>query len=315
MGYPPGTLDKAARIFDSGAGYSQLKVPSKRVRFRRVMRPTTALDAMLKLLRQCLERELSFSPQDCLHGCVKKRGILSNARVHLGQKVVLRLDIRRFFESISLQQVKSALQAGGLDEDSALLLGRCTTLDGHLPVGFSTSPFLANLVFDPTDSVLRSFALEHSLNYTRYVDDLTFSGNYIDDEIRIQIESLIEAHGWTIQNKKTRFMRAGHAQYVTGLSVNDPSGPHIPRHVKRFLRLEIHHVAVSGFAASSLGKRKLLGHINNVKHVNPDLGSELHAALKATGLLTGRREGEDEGLEEYFDDELFWEELGVSDEF
>jgi hypothetical protein len=33
--------------------------------------------------------------------------------------------------------------------------------------------------------------------------DLTFSGNYIDDEIRIQIESLIEAHGWTIQNKKT----------------------------------------------------------------------------------------------------------------
>jgi hypothetical protein len=61
--------------------------------------------------------------------------------------------------------------------------------------------------------------------------------------------------------------------------------------VKRFLRLEIHHVAVSGFAASSLGKRKLLGHINNVKHVNPDLGSELHAALKATGLLTGRREG------------------------
>jgi hypothetical protein len=88
-----------------------------------------------------------------------------------------------------------------------------------------------------------------------------------------------------------------------------------PRHVKRFLRLEIHHVAVSGFATSSLGKRKLLGHINNVKHVNPDLGSELHAALKATGLLTGRREGEDEGLEEYFDDELFWEELGVSDEF
>jgi RNA-directed DNA polymerase len=100
---------------------------------------------------------------------VKKRGILSNARVHLGQKVVLRLDIRRFFESISLQQVKSALQAGGLDEDSALLLGRCTTLDGYLPVGFSTSPFLANLVFDPTDSVLRSFASEHSLNYTRYV--------------------------------------------------------------------------------------------------------------------------------------------------
>jgi len=96
----PGTLDKAARIFDSGAGYSQLKVPSKRGRFRRVMRPTTALDAMLKLLRQCLERELSFSPQDCVHGCVKKRGILSNARVHLGQKVVLRLDIRRFFESI-----------------------------------------------------------------------------------------------------------------------------------------------------------------------------------------------------------------------
>jgi RNA-directed DNA polymerase len=78
-------------------------------------------------------------------------------------------------------------------------------------------------------------------------------------------------------------MRAGHAQYVTGLSVNDPSGPHIPRHVKRFLRLEIHHVAVSGFAASSLGKRKLLGHINNVKHVNPDLALSFMRLLRPLG--------------------------------
>lgn len=315
MGYPPGTLDKAALIFGSGAGYSQIKVPSKRGRFRRVMRPTTALDAMLKLLRLSLEKELSFSPQGCVHGCVKQRGILSNARVHLAQKVVLRLDIRRFFESISRQQVEFGLQTSGLDEDSARLVARCTTLDGHVPVGFSTSPFLANLVFDRTDSVLQSYASEHSLNYTRYVDDLTFSGDYIDDEIRTEIETLIEAHGWTIQRKKTRFMRAGHAQYVTGLSVNDPNGPHIPRHVKRFLRLEIHHVAASGFAASSLGKSRLLGHINNVKHVNPRLGFEFHAALKATGLLTGRREEEDDNSDEYFDYELLWDDLGVGDEF
>ncbi|NYE71879.1 reverse transcriptase family protein [Microlunatus parietis] len=307
MGVPPGTLDKTARILEAETGFTILRIPSRRGRFRRVVRLTTTLDSIIKGIRRSLEAQLSFVPRDCVHGCVKQRGILTNARAHVGKKVVLRIDIRRFFESISVSQVEDALRTSEADPESSALVARCTTLGGFLPVGFSTSPLLANMIFDGTDALLGDCAKSYSLSYTRYVDDLSFSGEHLDDQIRLEIEGVLRSQGWEIQDRKTRFMRAGHAQYVTGLSVNDPNGPHIPRNMKRFLRLEVHHVVRSGFGASVLGKRKLLGHINHVKHVDYDLGLELHDAIRSAGLLVGRPDDEspEDGLE------LFWEDIGI----
>lgn len=97
------------------------------------------------------------------------------------------------------------------------------------------SPLISNLVFLETDIALKEKSQALGLSYSRYADDLVFSG-VITDSIVNELMSEIRAFDWKINNSKTRFMRRGHSQYVTGLSVSDDCQPHAPRRLKRFLR-------------------------------------------------------------------------------
>lgn len=313
MGLKPGSLEDLAQVFASGAGYRIIKVPAGHGRYRRVARPTLSVGAILKVLRKAIESQLDYVPQDCVHGCVTGRSILTNAASHLARPVVLRVDVRRFFESITTERVQEALVRAGMDEPGAQLVAHCTTLDGSLPTGFSTSPFLANLCFDPTDSALMALARDAQVTYTRYVDDLVFSGAAIDDIFLGKIRSQLAHDGWTVNEKKTRYMRQGGPQYVTGLSVDDPTGPHVPRRTKRFLRLEVNYVGRKGFSASSIGRARLFGMINFVKHVNPDLGHRLHAELREAGRITGWQPEDDEEAFEIDSEEWYWQGLNVPD--
>lgn len=315
MGLKPGSLEDLAKVFASGAGYRIIKIPAGQGRYRRVARPTVSVGVVLKVLRKSIESQLDCAPQDCVHGCVAGRSILTNAASHLARPVVLRVDVRRFFESISTARVQKALVRAGMDEPGAHLVALCTTLNGSLATGFSTSPLLANLCFDPTDSALTALAQGAHVTYTRYVDDLVFSGASIDDNFLEIIRSQLLRDGWTVNEKKTRFMRQGGPQYVTGLSVDDPTGPHVPRRTKRFLRLEVNYVARKGFSASSVGRDRLFGMINFVKHVNPDLGHRLHAELRDAGRITGWQPEDDEETFEIDFDELYFQNLNVPDEW
>jgi hypothetical protein len=265
------------------------------------------------VLRKALESQLDYVPQDCVHGCVAGRSILTNAASHLARPVVLRVDVRRFFDSITTTRVQAALVRAGMDESGATLVAACTTLSGILPTGFSTSPFIANLCFDPMDRILMALARSAEMTYTRYVDDLVFSGSDIDDAFFNSVRDRLAEHGWTVNEKKTRFMRRGRPQYVTGLSVDDPNGPHVPRRTKRFLRLEVNYIAKNGFEASSIGRNRLFGMINFVKHVNPDLGARLHAELRDAGRITGWRPDDDEETFNVDADEWYWSRLDVPD--
>ncbi|WP_172641626.1 reverse transcriptase family protein [Microlunatus phosphovorus] len=311
MGYAPGSLDRLARIFDAGAGHSVIRISSGKSKTRHVVRPTVALDGMLKSLRRVLEAELGFEPMDCVHGCVRGRSILTNASMHLARPVVLRVDLKDFFDSISTSDISDAFKVLDVDDETAELLARCTTIHGRMRAGLSTSPLLANLVFNSTDRDLQEIAARLDLTYTRYVDDLVFSGETITDDTLATIAEQIVARGWTINARKTRFMRSGGAQYVTGLSVDVESGPHLPRRMKRFLRLEVHYATLHGFGSGSTGKRRLIGLINYAKCVEPWLGAELHDSIREAGLLVGRSESEDA----FEDAEDFWDELGLRDEY
>jgi RNA-directed DNA polymerase len=313
MGYKSGALSVFAQVFEAHAGYRMIKIPSGGGRYRRVARPTTSVGAMLKLLRQALERGLSFVPKDCVHGCVGGRSILTNAKSHLAQDVVLRVDIRKFFDSITTQRVENALVEYGMEPDAARVVRACTTIDGKVPTGFSTSPMVANMCFDTTDDTLLPIADQFGLTYTRYVDDLVFSGNEINDSVLQTIVAGLTDNGWTANDRKTRFMRRGGPQYVTGLSVNDPNGPHIPRRMKRFLRLEVHHVVQSGFSASTIGRSRLFGLINFAKHVNPDFGHNLHAELREAGRISGWQDDQDDV--EMDEAELYWHEIDIPEEW
>ena len=108
-------------------------------------------------------------------GGVKGKDNIRNARFHKGQKFVFQTDLNDFFPRITNKMVYAMFVENGFSHDVASLLTKLTTLQGHLPQGAPTSPYIANLVFVPTGRVLQAIADRERLRFTTFVDDVTFS--------------------------------------------------------------------------------------------------------------------------------------------
>lgn len=223
-----------------------------------------------------------YVPSPSVFGFVKGRSTRDNAARHLGARCVLRLDIADFFGSIHREMVETELAGlGGFDSTSASVVAELATPLGSLAVGLSSSPVLSNIVFSSTDVRLDALATELGVTYTRYVDDLSFSGE-IDDALAGKLVAEIEAAGWVLNPRKTKFMRRGHAQYVTGLSVSDPRHSHVPRDLKARMRWRLHMIEKVGFDAywDDFGgedyghtRRTLMGLARYLVHNEPTLSA------------------------------------------
>lgn len=184
---------------------------------------------------------------DAAHGFRPQRSIVSNAQPHVAASVVINLDLKDFFPTLSYRRVKGVFKALGYSEAAATIFGLlCTepdtekvTLDGktyyvatgarHLPQGAPTSPALTNILCRRMDKRLVKVAEELGFVYTRYADDLTFSAKEADARANISrllrhVESIVAHEGFVVHPTKTRVMRASSHQEVTGIVVNDKPG-------------------------------------------------------------------------------------------
>ena len=161
----------------------------------------------------------------------------------MGQAVVVNADIRNCFASVRWPLVLGALRrelGHSLSPAALSLLVDLTTAGGALPVGAPTSPALLNLVLRRTDETLHSSAESAGLRYTRYADDLTFSGNSQAVSLLRLAERTLAQIGLTLDPAKTNVFRRGRRQMVTGLVVNDQVS--VPRAARRRLRAAVHRV-------------------------------------------------------------------------
>lgn len=259
-----------------------------RTRSRIVRKPDPSLMFILKKASEYLY-ETCHRPSAQVFGFVKGRSTVQNAARHLDRDAVLRLDLEAFFDSISFQLVQSSLLNNGFDADAAALLATLVTVDDSLPTGFPTSPVISNLVFASTDSVLAAWAADVGLNYTRYVDDLTFSGA-VPENARVQLESILDSEGWAVNESKTLLMKRGGKQYVTGLSVSDPHSPRLPRPWKKRLRFKVHIIEKFGyesywneFGGEDLNDypRRLIGMARHAAGIEKKFGGEMLRRLDA----------------------------------
>ncbi|MFG2103555.1 reverse transcriptase family protein [Micromonospora echinaurantiaca] len=284
-GAPLRILEMLSERLPSGAGYLfQVKsFRKKRGGLREVVKPNSLFDMVTKNLHRSFSMVLPYRPPDHVHGFVSKRSTLTNASVHLGKACVLRVDLEDFFPSISSTHVKSVLQEQGYDEKAANLAVSIVTIAGKLPIGLSTSPFLSNLAFQETDRVLAAYSTAKNLSFTRYVDDLAFSGEVTDRHLA-DIEQILNDAGWSINTSKTAFMRRGGPQYVTGLYVGTADRPRIPREIKRHMRWTSHVVSKFGYETymtefggedADMLPQRLLGWARYIAAVEPDLGYSL----------------------------------------
>ncbi len=180
-------------------------------------------------------------------GFVRGRSVIAHARRHEGREAVLRVDLERFFTSIAAARVRGVFRLIGYDDDVASALTALVTHRvpmpiltaaphaigwpdrqrwrmPHLPQGAPTSPALANLVAWSLDARLDAWARARGLVYSRYADDLTFSGDGFArrrwNGFLPAIARIAEDAGFRVNHRKTRFFAKNAAQRVTGLVVN-----------------------------------------------------------------------------------------------
>ncbi|MGN6127901.1 MAG: reverse transcriptase family protein [Humibacter sp.] len=237
-------------------------------------------------------------PHDSVHGFVRGRSTVSGASPHAGAKVVLCVDLKDFYGQISFTRVSDAL-AERFDKDVLAWIEGVCFVDGKLPLGFRTSPYLSNLAFEGTDRSIAAIADARGLCYTRWVDDLSFSGGDLDDSFLAELRCVIESAGWTLNDRKTRFMRR--SPYVLGLYVgHDVDEPRLPRWMKRKILVESYYFAKYGashFETPGVYPRPtFLGLCAYAFSVEPELAEKVHPRL-ISGLRQGRRRTTDTEVE------------------
>jgi len=251
--------------------YVQFEVPKRSGGKRLLSAPQPRLAAAQKWV---LDEILAKLPvEDAAHGFVAKRSTVTNAIPHQGRDLVINLDLKDFFPSITFPRVRGVFVGIGYSPAVATLLALlCTECprrpmsyagkvyhvavgERGLPQGACTSPALSNQVARKLDKRLSGLARKHGWSYSRYADDLTFSapkGKRAElPQMLLRIRQVIKHEGFVVQEKKGRVQSSAKRQTVTGIVVNDAGKLGLPREEVRRLRAIVHNAKKTGLEAQN----------------------------------------------------------------
>ena len=268
-------------------------------------------DLQCQILRWILNR---IPAHLAVHGFVTERSIKTFVAAHVGQRVVLRMDLQDFFPTFGGVRIQNLFRTLGYPEAAADLLGGiCTNAAPrdiwdeiakdlgpvrveearrlyarpHLPQGAPTSPALANLSFYRLDCRLAALAESAGASYTRYADDLAFSGG---DEFEKNVErfglrvaAILLEEGFAVNHRKTRIMRQGVRQHLAGLVTNQR--PNIARcDFDRLKAVLTNCVRLGPESQNREGRPRFRAHLEGrvafVEMINPSKGRRLREILE-----------------------------------
>lgn len=170
--------------------------------------------------------------------------IKDNARFHRKQNIVLTMDIKDFFPSIRTHDVFEIFRSIGYNAKVSNFLANLCCYGGRLPQGAPTSPYISNIRMKNLDAKVFAYTTSHNIRYTRYADDLTFSGDFFASKLIRVIDRIVYTEGFLINPQKTRVARKNARQEVTGIVVNDHM--QLPRKTRRKLRQEVYYIKKFG---------------------------------------------------------------------
>jgi RNA-directed DNA polymerase len=284
--------------------YVYFEVPKRSGGKRLLSAPHALLKTTQRRVLDELLSKLPLEPE--AHGFVKGRSTVTNATAHLGQGVVLNVDLKDFFPTVTFRRVRGLFESFGYSPAVATVLGLlCTEAPRRkvrfddselwvavgercLPQGAPTSPAIANLISRKLDRRLRGRLGTKGWVYTRYADDLSFSKKTFTRAdlgfVHASIRHVVEDEGFALNPKKGRAQGQGGRQDVTGVVVNVKPG--VPRDELRRLRALLHQAAKGGLEAQNREKvpnfRQVLeGKIAYVMMIDRAKGLKFKAALDA----------------------------------
>ncbi len=257
--------------------YRTVQIPKKSGGLRKLSVP----DEILKKIQRQITDVLLASMPVSRYASAYRFGStpLKNARPHVGKPLLLKLDILHFFDSIRYSAVKDAafppeIYAGNI----RILLAMLCYYKDALPQGAPSSPAITNILLFEFDETVGFWCRERGIAYTRYCDDMTFSGDFEPQEVICFVREELRKLGFLLNAQKTRVQRAGQRQSVTGIVVNEK--PNVSAAYRRKLRQEVYYCQRFGVAGHlrQTGQQipedaylmRLLGKVNYVLQVSPD---------------------------------------------
>lgn len=200
----------------------------------------------------------------------------ANASPHINKPVVLKLDIRHFFDHIIYPLVKDKVfKSYKFSEQNRILLTILCLYKDSLPQGAPSSPMISNIILRDFDETVGEFCNHRGIVYTRYCDDMTFSGDFEPSSVIAFVKTELLKLGFYLNNKKMVVVKQGQRQAVTGIVVNEKLS--VPKEYKRKIRQEMYYVTKFGLDSHLMKKgtendklgycRSLLGRINYVLSV------------------------------------------------
>ena len=257
--------------------YHKAKLPKKSGGYRNLSVPDDILKA---IQRQISEMLLIHMPVSRYAKAYRfGNSTLRNAKHHVGKQVVLKLDILHFFDSIRYSTVKDNVFPEEIYAESLRIL--LTMLCYHkdaLPQGAPSSPAITNIILYELDEQIGQWCRERNIAYTRYCDDMTFSGDFEPAEVIRFVRLELKKIGFLLNEQKTKLQHPGQQQTVTGIVVNEKLS--IPADYRRKLRQELYYCRKFGIQEhlQKIGleipedtyRLQLLGKVNYVLQVHPD---------------------------------------------
>ncbi|WP_011296194.1 reverse transcriptase family protein [Cupriavidus necator] len=252
--------------------YRSFKIPKRNGGFRVIDSPYPSLEIIQRsILRNVLS---NFPAHPNAYAFIKGRNAITHASHHLACRELITLDIKDFFPSITRQMVIDALIENGLANGVANYISLLCCLNGTLPQGACTSPALSNLVFERIDERLSRLAKTLKLKYSRYADDLAFSGDAIPRDMPQLIERILESRDLKLNKEKIRLKIAGAKKIITGVSISSGTLK-APREFKRLLRTQIYELEKNIDDISQMRSfdplvyERVLGRLNYLLQIEP----------------------------------------------
>lgn len=230
LGYDESSL--LSYLYKGVDRYRVFTIPKKTGGERTIHSPCKKLKEIQRKISTLLQK--IYTPKPSVHGFIPDRSIVTNAKEHSSKKVVINIDLKDFFPSITFHRIYGTLRSGAyqIPNNVSAVIAHACCRNGALPIGAPSSPIISNMVAKHLDTAMLQYCKAHSLRYTRYADDITLSTNKTKGlsallsysgtslEWSGSLIDTIHSTRFEINQSKIRVQLSTERQRVTGLTVN-----------------------------------------------------------------------------------------------
>ena len=259
---------------DSRKFYRSFKINKKNGKKREINEPLPSLKEIQRWILEEILYNINISP--FAKAYIKNKSLKENAKFHRNQNKVLTMDLKDFFPSINFKRVLNVFKSIGYRDNVAVMLANLCCFQKKLPQGAPTSPMLSNIIAKDLDDKISKYVIEKKIRYTRYADDLTFSGNFNEKELIKNIKKIVYSEKFLINKEKTRIRKKNQRQVVTGIVVNEKM--QLNKKLRHQIRSQVYYIQKYGLVEHierTKQKRKnyiyyLIGITSYASFINPN---------------------------------------------